>query len=165
MARLVLLVVVLVLATGRARGVGRRAGAGAGVLAAVGLARGARDRHGVRPRAGVVRRPVDGSAARASSDVTTTAAWLEVVSVGVLAVALALVVVPVVLPGPSAALEHRVSFVLRRLTSRSRSGRDGWRVTRGSRDRPSTGPVAALRDDAPPGNTHTPPVGLSDDPD
>ena len=98
-------------------------------------------------------------------DVTTTAAWLEVVSVGVLAVALALVVVPVVLPGPSAALEHRVSFVLQRLTSRSRSGRDGWRVTRGSRDRPSTGPVAALRDDAPPGNTHTPPVGFSDDPD
>ena len=36
------------------------------------------------------------------SEVTTTAAWLEVVSVGVLAVTLALVVVPVVLPGPSA---------------------------------------------------------------
>ena len=98
-------------------------------------------------------------------DVTTTAAWLEVVSVGVLAVTLALVVVPVVLPGPSAALEHRASLVLQRLASRSRSGRDGWRVAPRPQHRPSTGTVAALRDDAPPGSTHTPSVGFSDDPD
>jgi hypothetical protein len=73
------------------------------------------------------------------SEVTTTAAWLEVASVGVLAVTLALVVVPVVLPGPSAALERRASLVVRH--------------------------VAALRDGAPPGSTHTPSVGFSDDPD
>ncbi len=73
------------------------------------------------------------------SEVTTTAAWLEVASVGVLAVTLALVVVPVVLPGPTAALERRASLVVRH--------------------------VAVLRDDTPPGSTHTPSVGFSDDPD
>lgn len=73
------------------------------------------------------------------TEVTTTAAWLEVASVGVLAVTLALVVVPVVLPGPSAALERRASLVVRH--------------------------VALLREDVPPSSTHTPSVGFSDDPD
>ena len=161
MPRLVLLVVVLVLAAAGLVGVGRRAGRRGELLAAVGLAlalatvtasvveRVSFDDRSIGLQPGLV-------------DVTTTAAWLEVVSVGVLAVALALVVVPVVLPGPSAALGTCRSCAAPHVAQplAGRLARDP-RVAH----RPSTGPVAALRDDAPPGSTHTPSVGFSDDPD
>jgi hypothetical protein len=79
-------------------------------------------------------------------EVTTVAGWLEVASVAVLGLALAVVVVPVLLPGPTAALEARASTVLSRAPGRA-----------------STGHVASLRDAASPGSTHTPSVGFSDD--
>lgn len=143
-ARLVLLVVVLVLAAaGLATWVvvpGRRGELTAAVGLGVALAtvtgsvveRVSFDDRSMGPQPGLV-------------EITTTAAWLEVVSVGVLAVTLALVVVPVMLPGGSAALEHRASLVLQRLAPLRAD--------------------AAPRADASPGSTHTPSVGFSDDSD
>jgi hypothetical protein len=143
-ARLVLLVVVLVLAA-------------AGLLAWV-VIPGRRGELMVAVGLGVALATVTGSIVERVSfndrsmgpqpglvDVTTTAAWLEVGSVGVLAVTLALVVIPVVLPGPSAALEHRVALVLQRFRA----------------PRVETPPRA----DAPPGSPKTPSVGFSDDPE
>jgi hypothetical protein len=96
--------------------------------------------------------------------VTTTVGWLEVVSVVVLTAALAGILVPVLLPRVAASVGGRAAHASARLTSRRHS-----RATDGRGDAPAapsaTRPVAALREVAPPGTTHTPSVGFSDDGD
>lgn len=100
---------------------------------------------------------------------TTVAGWLEFAAVGVLGLALAVVVVPVLLPGTTAALGARASAVLSRAGSRRGSGASrgsgtaGRGAAAGTPDPSSTRHVATLRDAARPGSTHTPSVGFSDD--
>ncbi|GAA2487024.1 hypothetical protein [Terrabacter carboxydivorans] len=96
-------------------------------------------------------------------EVTTVAGWLEVVSVGLLGLALVVLVAPVLLPGPAYALGARVSTVAARWAGRRGSLPEGAPPSRGTRGRSSTGDVATLREAAPPGSTHTPSVGFSDD--
>ncbi len=97
--------------------------------------------------------------------VTTTVGWLEVASVVLLAAALAALVVPVLWPGPSAALAGRLSVVAARLTSGRASDASGAAGDVASTAPSATPPVARLRDVASPGTTHTPSVGFSDDDD
>lgn len=96
-------------------------------------------------------------------EVTTAAGWLEVVSVALLGLALVVLVVPVLLPGPVSAVSARVSAVAERRAARRGSLPGEEPAPRGARDRSSTGHVATLREAAPPGSTHTPSVGFSDD--
>lgn len=87
--------------------------------------------------------------------VTTVAGWLEVAAVVLLAAALALVVVPVALPGPTAAVAERLSGLVARRPARAADPDPAAP--------PATRPIATLRDEAVPGSTHTPSVGFSDD--
>ena len=83
-------------------------------------------------------------------EVTTPSGWLEAVSVPVLLAVLAVLALPVVLPGPTAAASRRVAVVVARLRSPEDS---------------APGHLATLQEAASPGTTHTPAVGFRDDPD